>query len=141
MDNIKNCPFCFYRELEIISESKNFCIIKDQFPTVEGHILVIPKMHIRSEEELNQSMAEEFITMRKKAFFWVKKHYHQDPFIFVNGLESMTVYHMHWHYMPCKWLKPFKNKNGAYTHGIAKAFNLYKEYMSKLPLKLTPANQ
>lgn len=129
----KKCPFCFYQTHEIVYESHNFCIIKDKYPTKKGHLLIIPKSHIRSEEELDQTASIEFALVRKKAFYWIRKNYKQDPFIFVNGRESMTIFHMHWHYIPCKWLKPIANKNGLYTHGIAKAFELYKKYIRERP--------
>lgn len=60
--NKKNkCPFCVVENSAMISESKNFRVIYNKYPTVEGHSLIITKRHIKSLLELSE---EEWIELK-----------------------------------------------------------------------------
>lgn len=49
-----DCPFCDVEEARIIKENELAFVIKDAYPTVEGHVLVIPKRHVSSYWEITR---------------------------------------------------------------------------------------
>jgi len=104
---MKKCPFCNYKQLKkqgIIFETKHFMFIKDLYPVVEGHCLLICKNHIRKESEI--VFKEEFAFACDKAWRYVAKEW-GNPITFVHPPELQTVYHYHRHYIPVmKRMKP-----------------------------------
>jgi len=61
----EECVFCKIVAGQIPSEkvfeNENFIVIRDVSPQVEGHLLVIPKMHVGNFMELDEGMYEGFL--------------------------------------------------------------------------------
>jgi len=57
-----DCPFCNINKQDIVSEYKNFILMKNKYPyfNTEDHLLIVPKRHIRSWEELTDEEIIEF---------------------------------------------------------------------------------
>ena len=50
----KECPFCQkFDESRIIYQDSSWVAIYDNYPVSEGHVLLIPKRHVRTYFELN----------------------------------------------------------------------------------------
>lgn len=98
----KNCPHCdsssqaFRYPLEKLDD---FFIVVDSHPIVEGHILIIPKLHISCIGEYPQSLYEKFLNLNSRINQFLKKEYGRVS-SFEHGIFGQTVFHSHIHYLP-----------------------------------------
>lgn len=105
--NPKKCPFCnivLLSNSEILLENKKSISIKDKYPVVDGHTLIITKRHISSFFGLTSSEKSQCILMLDR----VKKYLaEKDKTItgfnvgFNDGLDAgQTIFHCHIHVIP-----------------------------------------
>ena len=94
------CVFCNLKNHEVIFETKNYIFLKDKFPVVEGHSLLIPKNHVRKESELPEGFKE----CSDRAWKWVEDNY-SEPVTFVHPPKLQDVFHYHRHFIPSKTYK------------------------------------
>lgn len=103
--NMNNCPFCQIvdRQLpaNILYEDDQAIAIADLHPLAKVHILIIPKMHIASMNELlpEQSilLGQLLLTARKIAF---EQGIGEDGYrlaINTNANGGQTIFHLHIH--------------------------------------------
>ena len=52
--NLDKCPFCDLKDKYIISKTDNAVLTINLFPYIDGHLLIIPKRHIRKFSEINK---------------------------------------------------------------------------------------
>src|ERR1035437_4471472 len=77
----ENCPFCDNKINDsAFMESLNFLVIYNNAPILPGHSLVIPKNHIESLLELNQTELFDFIQLSIKATKIILKVFEADSF-------------------------------------------------------------
>ncbi|OGK17123.1 hypothetical protein A2774_04890 [Candidatus Roizmanbacteria bacterium RIFCSPHIGHO2_01_FULL_39_12c] len=94
--------FCQIKEKlngQIIDETENFYLLHDGYPLFEGHLLIIPKFHIRCFLELNKKNYTEFSKLKLKVINFLKNNYRQ-PVLFEHGIAGQTVLHAHLHLLP-----------------------------------------
>jgi bis(5'-adenosyl)-triphosphatase len=100
----ENCPFCADKiNNSAFIESPNFLVIYNNAPILPGHSLVIPKNHIESLLELNQTELFEFIQLSIKATKIILKVFKADSFnwtIQEKPEAGQTVSHLHLHIFP-----------------------------------------
>jgi histidine triad (HIT) family protein len=101
--SVGKCVFCDLDEKYVFHEENGVVMTVPVFAYVDGHIMVIPKRHVRSVKELTP---EEWETMRK--FFYLAKKMIRE----VRGVKGMqivqkdgaeaqsTVEHIHFHCIP-----------------------------------------
>lgn len=102
MDN--NCPHCVRTSFAFkhpLSDTKNFLVVCDVHPLVEGHILIIPKEHISCVGEYPSELMWEFNSLYEKVSNFVKKTYGAVA-SFEHGVIGQTVFHSHVHFLPFK---------------------------------------
>ncbi|MCL4396846.1 HIT family protein [Candidatus Parvarchaeota archaeon] len=101
------CAFCSETALkfEKFYEDKNFIAIYNLRPVVKGHCLIIPKRHIESMLELNDSERKDFISFSNKAIFIALKYANTNDFdlLLQKGENAgQSIKHLHFHIMPRK---------------------------------------
>jgi len=115
LDMERACLFCKIVAGEIPSEkvleSENFVVVKDAFPKVEGHSLVISKKHYDSFLDMPQELYEELLKVSKEAALKIVKETGAEGFNFFlnNGkVAGQIIPHVHWHILPRKKDDGFK---------------------------------
>jgi len=101
---MENCPFCSLNEetrARVIKETKNFFILSDIGPIVEGHLLLIPKKHLECFGALDKNLERKFQALKDEIYYFVYENY-GFPLIFEHGIGGQTVYHAHLHFIPTK---------------------------------------
>ena len=100
----KDCPHCdsssqaFRYPLEELDE---FYIICDSHPIVEGHILIIPKIHITCIADFPEDLYKKFLQLNQKVSQFLIKEYNTVS-CFEHGILGQTVFRSHVHYLPFK---------------------------------------
>lgn len=115
---VEDCLFCRIVAGESpskkILESENFIAIKNIYPKVEGHLLVISKKHYDSFMDMPQELYEELLETSKKAALKIVEEVGAEGFNLVvnNGrVAGQIVPHIHWHILPRK-------KNDGFEFGV-----------------------
>ncbi len=67
--NTGKCVFCDLREKYIITTNDNAVLTVNLFPYIDGHLMVIPKRHVESFEEITE---EEWTDMQRLAKIGIK---------------------------------------------------------------------
>ena len=83
----------------VLNSSKNFWIVCDAHPLIEGHILIIPKEHISCMGALNEKDFEKYKELYAKVLLFLQKNY-GNVGIFEHGRMGQTVFHAHTHFLP-----------------------------------------
>ena len=99
------CVFCEIikkqAESYTIYESKNIIAILDIDPINEGHVLIIPKLHVDSIEKLSIDVLHEIMEVTQKVVAALKDIYHMDGYtVMQNGGEFCDFGHAHFHIFP-----------------------------------------
>lgn len=97
------CVFCDLREKYIIHEENGVVMVAVLFAYIDGHVMVIPRRHIRSVKDLTP---QEWETMRK--FFYIAKKIIRKAhgikgmqIIQKDGVDAQsTVEHLHFQCVP-----------------------------------------
>jgi diadenosine tetraphosphate (Ap4A) HIT family hydrolase len=96
-----DCPFCQVQSIAayVLQESDHFRIVADHAPLIEGHILIIPKLHYACYGAVPASLDEELAAMRTlvSTFF---QTYYISPAYWEHGVFRQTVFHAHLHCIP-----------------------------------------
>ena len=89
------CVFCSTPEDRKVYAGKLWFAIRDKFPVVEGHTLIIPNRHVRFVDELTE---EEWASV----FPLVKRFGGIDFNLGINrgAAAGQTVFHVHIHVFP-----------------------------------------
>lgn len=101
---IINCPHCDPNSFALkypLEETKNFWIVCDVHPLVEGHVLIIPKKHLSCIGEYPSDEYLEFLSLFHKYSDFIEKTYGSVS-TFEHGKIGQTVFHSHVHLLPYK---------------------------------------
>ncbi|MFJ8261995.1 HIT family protein [Rummeliibacillus sp. NPDC094406] len=82
----------------VVFEDDYVCCILDHEPYNEGHVLILPKKHIRYFDELDENIANSVIQASKIISKAIKKLFNPDGItICQNGgvFDELTHFHMH----------------------------------------------
>lgn len=99
------CPFCNIIKKEadahIIYESENVIALLDIDPINEGHVLVLPKIHEASIDNMPICVLTEIMQLIQKVVIALKEIYDMDGYsIMQNGGEFCDFGHGHFHVFP-----------------------------------------
>ena len=110
-----HCLFCKIVAGEVSSErileSENFIVVRDAFPKVNGHSLVISKKHYDNFLEMPLELYEELLRVSKEAALKIIKETGSEGFNLLtnNGeVAGQLIPHVHWHILPRKKDDGFK---------------------------------
>lgn len=108
---MEDCIFCKIisgeSKSETITESENFLVIKNIYPNIEGHSLVISKKHYNDFTELSPKLYEEFLGITKTA---TNKLTDGNFNLIINNgrIAGQIIPHLHLHILPRKKDDGFK---------------------------------
>jgi diadenosine tetraphosphate (Ap4A) HIT family hydrolase len=112
---------------QIIDETKNFYILHDGFPLIEGHLLLIPKKHCSCYLTMDLSLRQECSLLKNQIVRFLSQVY-TAPVIFEHGEVGQTVEHMHLHFLPTKKsLLPYLQKKANFLKKEAIPYLYYEE--------------
>ncbi len=99
------CTFCKIIKKEIpayiIYENSVACVILDIDPINEGHILILPKIHVDSLDKIPEDMLFEITKLVQKMIKVLRQVYKFDGYtIMQNGNEFCDYGHLHIHIIP-----------------------------------------
>lgn len=98
------CPFCNPPvESVIFAHSENFLAIYNIAPILPGHSLIIPKKHLESIMELNDSGLSEMVLFTKKVTELLLAAFHAEAFnwsLQEKEYAGQSVAHLHLHIVP-----------------------------------------
>jgi len=98
-----DCPHCdpasSFALSKVLEETKNFYIVCDVHPLIEGHILIIPKKHISCIGEFPEKLFQQFVRLSDKVTKFLLDNYGQVS-SFEHGKIGQTVFHAHMHLLP-----------------------------------------
>ena len=99
------CPFCKIIEKQakayVIYESENVIAFLDIDPINEGHVLIVPKLHEASIDNMPINILTEIMETIQKVVTALKKVYNIDGYsIMQNGGEFCDFGHGHFHVFP-----------------------------------------
>lgn len=100
---MKACVFCEIIKENYVLENDFFYAIFDKYPVTEGHLLVIPKRHVETLFELNESERAELLDFVEQGKKKLDQQFSPVGFNFgVNQGESagQTIPHLHLHIIP-----------------------------------------
>ena len=101
--NLDKCPFCDLREKYIISETGGMVLSVDLFPYVDGHLLIIPRKHLISLNELGNENWLAVAKLLRKADLLLKETLGIKSYNLIlregkHGGKSLE--HLHFHIIP-----------------------------------------
>jgi histidine triad (HIT) family protein len=82
----------------VVFEDEYVCCILDHSPYNEGHVLILPKKHVRYWDELDETTANSLVKASKMISKAIKKLYNPDGItVCQNGgvFDELTHFHMH----------------------------------------------
>ncbi len=98
------CIFCHPRENEILAENDHALLITDNSPVSEGHCLIIPKRHMKTQFDLTAEENTAFLDLMKTAKTLIEKEGNIPDGYNIgsnNGLPAgQSVFHLHVHIIP-----------------------------------------
>ena len=119
MNKVTGCPFCYINcddEVNtIIEETDNFAILPSKGALVEGYLLILPKQHVTSMNELGDGEKEELKNLidKYRGIFYNK--FGKYPIIFEHGTNmqdsgnsASSITHAHYHIVNHKFLNEMK---------------------------------
>ncbi|MDW5300713.1 MAG: HIT family protein [Sedimentibacter sp.] len=98
-----NCIFCNIEKDRIITENETAYAVYDGFPVNKGHMLIIPKKHIKDYFETNEQDKDGLWKLVDECKKIVDKKFNPDGYnIGINCGEAagQTVMHLHIHLIP-----------------------------------------
>lgn len=103
--NNNKCPFCDYKKdlNTLVFEGNTAIIVANKFPYTFGHLLVVPKRHIKNIEELNKDEDKDVMLLIKRAVRFLKDAFNPDSFnvgLNQGNISGGTVEHLHFHVVP-----------------------------------------
>lgn len=98
-----DCIFCKIEKDRIIKENETAVAIYDGFPVCKGHMLIIPKRHIKDYFEADAHDKEELWKLVEECKKIVDKKFKPDGYnigINCGHAAGQTVMHLHIHLIP-----------------------------------------
>lgn len=98
-----DCPFCVNGREDVISKSRHAVAIRDRYPVSRGHVLVVPKAHVKSLFDLNTETQADLWRLVAKVRSDLQSDIKPDGFnIGLNDgrAAGQTVEHAHVHVIP-----------------------------------------
>jgi len=99
------CPFCDYKKHpeHLIFDGNTAIIVANRYPYNFGHLLVVPKRHIKNIEDLNKDEDKDVMMLVKRSVKFLRDAFNPDSFnIGLNqgGISGGSIEHLHIHIVP-----------------------------------------
>lgn len=86
----------------MVFESELVFVCMNYEPLKPGHVMVLPKRHMRTIGDLNASEADAFTTAMQMAMDAVKACYEEEVVAVLNGMNYRSQEHLHVHIVPSR---------------------------------------
>ncbi|NJE61586.1 HIT family protein [Thermococcus sp. 21S7] len=99
------CPFCNARREAILHEDDLIRILVDSYPANRGHLLVVPRRHVESPDELSREEKAALVRSVELAMEKLRETLNPDGFnvgMNLGKAAGQTVPHLHVHVIP-RW--------------------------------------
>ena len=96
---MQDCELCnsIDEDYRVISENDScFCILNLE-PIKEGHVMILPKRHIQSMEEMTEKESKDFFKLADQMIRLIERIYSNKAIIFFNSSGLKTQNHIHAH--------------------------------------------
>lgn len=106
MDFDPNCVFCQKTETDYITENTLAASFLDLYPVSKGHMLIVPKRHVRQIWSLTEDERHAIFELVEKNKAILDQKYHPDGYnIAINSgaAAGQSVFHCHVHLIPRYW--------------------------------------
>lgn len=134
---MSDCIFCKEDKERNLCETDNFFVRVGKGIITPGHIMIIPKHHYKAIGEIDNSLVQEFLDLKKLTIEKITKAFYK-PFLVEYGVFGQTVFHAHLHLIPkaspdYKEVDLFKNMILLAKTQIIEiqSFNELQEYYNK----------
>lgn len=114
------CPFCAIVEgraqaQRVFADDEHLAFL-DTRPLFHGHVLLVPRLHVRKLDELPRELAPGFFALAQDLESAVERAMDADgSLVLINNVVSQSVPHLHLHVIPRRrgdglrfWLGPRK---------------------------------
>ena len=101
--NLTKCPFCDLKEKYIIKEVGGMVLTVNLFPYIDGHLMVVPKRHTESFDDLNKAEWEACHYLINLGMKIIRKQYNIDNInvLYREGKSAgASLKHFHIHILP-----------------------------------------
>ena len=98
----RGCMFCEVDRSLIVAETENLWLIRDKFPVIDGHLMVISKDHYGCMGELPAKFFEQIESLRAALPYSKKiayEHGRAGHCVKLKG-SQITCHHFHLHFLP-----------------------------------------
>ena len=113
------CPFC-KPDREIVLRSDTCLAIYDKYPVNKGHMLVIPKRHVKDYFDLDHSEVESIWNMVHQVKKFLDSEYHPQGYNIgfnIGHDAGQTIDHVHIHVIP-RYKGDMDDPTGGVRHVI-----------------------
>ena len=124
------CIFCNPKDEEILAENDHALLIIDNYPVSDGHCVIIPKRHMKTQFDLTAEENTAVLELIKEAKNVIeeKQGFKPDGYNIGsnNGLAAgQSVFHLHIHIIP-RYTGDVKNPKGGVRQVLPKtaAYNM-----------------
>jgi len=95
------CVFCTRKDQPLLLfETDNLYVTPDKFPLVPGHILIIPKAHMRCYATVPAGITDELDEASTRVRHFLSEMYGSPSLINETGAAGQSVFHAHLHLSP-----------------------------------------
>ena len=97
-----NCPFCD-KSRDVVLQTKDWKVIKDNYPVSKGHMLIVPKYHTTNIDDLKHYNIREFYLLIIETKDILDVMYNPDGYnmgLNLREAAGQTVEHLHFHIIP-----------------------------------------
>ncbi len=126
-----DCPFCQISNIAsyVLQETAHFRIVADHAPLIEGHLLIIPKLHYACYGAVPADLDDELIALRGQVTQFFATYY-TSPAYWEHGIFRQTVFHAHLHCIPIGPVRYAigQMRHALVVHGQEDIRNWYREH-------------
>jgi superfamily II DNA or RNA helicase/diadenosine tetraphosphate (Ap4A) HIT family hydrolase len=138
-----SCPFCDPDPTRIALETDQFLLIWDGFPVSTGHLLVIPRRHIKNWFNATNEEQTALLKGIQLAREEILRQHSPDGFnigINVDAAGGQTVFHLHIHVIP-RYLGDVPDPRGGVRNVIPSKGNYFRSSVGTKILGEAPHDQ
>ena len=97
------CLFCQTKKIkqDILWNSKDFYVKVGVGILAPGHVMLIPKKHVRCLAELSAPLIRQFLSVKESIFNGLKANFSM-PILYEHGIYGQSINHAHLHLLPEK---------------------------------------
>jgi diadenosine tetraphosphate (Ap4A) HIT family hydrolase len=98
-----DCIFCKIDSSKILIEKENCISFYDIYPVSNGHVLVIPKIHISNYFDIELELRNDLWNLVNETKIVLTKKFNPDGFnvgLNINAAAGQTIFHCHIHIIP-----------------------------------------